>query len=148
VTFGQIKFQFLAPIFTAQPPLPLFPAASVFIAALALSGLAVLPARAQEKPAMQLEQDCQTFTIASDNKIACSVPHLKRIKKVIVQRDDIWVAEQNGKAREIVEGEKFMPPPKPGNYIVDSLSWSPDASRLAAAAAGRRIGRGPPRKLS
>jgi hypothetical protein len=132
VTLGQIKFRFLASISIASPALPLLPPLSLFIAALAIWGLAVLPAGAQEKPAMQLEQDCQTFTIASDNKIACSVPHLKRIKKVIVQRDDIWVAEENGKAREIVEGEKFMPPPKPGNYIVDSLSWSPDASRLVA----------------
>ena len=106
--------------------------ALVVTSAVVLSFFAALPAPAQDKPTMQLEQDCQTFTISSDNKIACSVPHLKRIKKVIVQRDDIWVADANGKARAIVEGEKFMPPPKPGNYVVDSLSWSPDARRLVA----------------
>jgi hypothetical protein len=87
--------------------------------------------RAQEKPIMEIGHDCQVFAVSTSNKIVCAVPQLKRIKKVIIQRADIYVASPNGKDREIVEGEKFMPVPPPQSYIVNTLSWSPDGSRIA-----------------
>ena len=79
---------------------------------------------------MEIDRDCQIFAISSNNKIVCAVPHLKRVKKVIIQRADIYVASPNGKEKQIVEGEKFMPVPPPQSYIVNSLSWSPDGSRI------------------
>jgi hypothetical protein len=86
--------------------------------------------RAQEKPIMEIGHDCQVFAVSSSNKIVCAVPQLKRVKKAMIQRADIYVAS-NGKDREIVEGEKFMPVPPPQSYIVNALSWSPDGSRIA-----------------
>jgi len=41
------------------------------------------------------------------------------------------VVEPNGGRKHIVKGDKFMPVPPPTNYIVDSLSWSPDGRRIA-----------------
>jgi hypothetical protein len=86
---------------------------------------------AQEKPVLTMEHDCQTFAIANNNKIVCSVPRLKRIKKIIITRDDVWLATPNGHEKQIVEGEKFMPVPPPSSYTVDLLAWSPDGGRLA-----------------
>jgi hypothetical protein len=86
---------------------------------------------AQEKPPVLFEEDAATFAVSQDNKIACAVPRMKRIKKIVIERDDIWVLAPGGGKRRIVEGDKFMPVPPPTQYVVDSLAWSPDGRRLA-----------------
>ena len=104
---------------------------------LALLALLILPALlapallAQDKPIMEIARDCQTFSVSTNNKIVCAVPHVKRIKKVVIQRADVWTTSPNGRDKLIVDSEKFMPIPPPQSYIVDSLSWSPDGSRIA-----------------
>ncbi|MGH9712280.1 MAG: TolB family protein [Candidatus Acidiferrales bacterium] len=86
---------------------------------------------AQEKPRMQFDEDVGAFAVSQDNKIACAVPRMKRIKKTVIERDDIWVTSTSGGKRRIVEGDKFMPVPPPSQYVVDSLAWSPDGRRIA-----------------
>jgi len=86
-------------------------------------------ARPQDKPIMEISRDCEAFAISSNSKIVCAVPRLKRVKKVIIQRADVWVATE-GKDKLIVEGEKFMPVPPPQSYVVNSFAWSPDGSRI------------------
>ena len=99
-----------------------------------LIGIALLAksTAAQEKPQFIIEEDCSHFSVAPDNKIVFVVQHQKRMKKIVIQRDDIWVASPNGGKRRIVEGEKFMPAPPPLSFQVDSISWSPDSHLLAA----------------
>ena len=105
----------------------------VCLAALAiLAGLLSNSAAAQEKPKFVIEEDCSHFSVAPDNKIVFVVQRQKRMKKIVIQRDDIWVASPNGSKRRIVEGEKFMPAPPPLSFQVDSISWSPDSRLLAA----------------
>ena len=87
--------------------------------------------RAQDKPLMEISRDCQTFAISSQGKIVCASPRVKRVKKIVIQRADVWVAEPNGKEKLIVDSEKFMPVANPESYIVNTLSWSPDGSRIA-----------------
>ena len=87
---------------------------------------------AQEKPKFIIEEDCSHFSVAPDNRIVFVVQHQKRMKKIVIQRDDIWVASPNGGKRRIVEGEKFMPAPPPLSFQVDSISWSPDSRLLVA----------------
>lgn len=101
-----------------------------FAMLLALALSMSLGSLAQEKPIMEIARDCETFAISSNNKIVCAVPQVKRIKKVVIQRADVWVASANGKDRMIVDAEKFMPVPPPQSYVVDSLAWSPDGSRI------------------
>ena len=93
--------------------------------------VAPLILRAQGKPTMTIEHDCAKFAISDDSKIVCAVPHVKRMKKIIIQRDDVWVASDKGHEKEIVEGEKFVPVPPPASYEVDTLAWSPDGRRIA-----------------
>jgi dipeptidyl aminopeptidase/acylaminoacyl peptidase len=87
---------------------------------------------AQEKPKFVIEEDCSHFSVAPDNRIVFVVQRQKRMKKIVIQRDDIWVASPNGGKRRIVEGEKFMPASPPLSFQVDSISWSPDSRLLAA----------------
>ncbi|HYL45577.1 MAG TPA: WD40 repeat domain-containing protein [Candidatus Limnocylindrales bacterium] len=104
-----------------------FPAVGVMLATLALAaGL-----QAQVKPKLVVEDDCQQFAVGPNGVIAYTVPHLKRVKKVLTGRDDIWVVTADGRKKRIVEGEKFMPVLPPTSYVVDSLRWSPDGHRLA-----------------
>jgi hypothetical protein len=86
---------------------------------------------AQEKPRLLFEEDVAAFAVSQDNKIACAVPRMKRIKKIVIERDDIWVVTPSGGKKRILEGDKFMPVPPPSQYVVDSLAWSPDGRRIA-----------------
>ena len=109
------------------PAIRRFPALGVVLAIFALAaGLS-----AQEKPKLVVEDDCQQFAVGPNGVIAYTVPHLKRVKKVLTGRDDIWIVSSDGRKKRIVEGEKFMPLLPPTSYVVDSLRWSPDGRRLA-----------------
>jgi len=108
-----------------------------FIGMLALLVCGVLLAwepelvRAQDNPKLVIEEDCQAFDISTDNAVVYAVPRLKRVRRLLIERDDIFVATGPGKTKRIVEGEKFMPFPPPAGYTVESLVWSPDGHRIA-----------------
>jgi len=105
-----------------------FPAlAAALVIFLAAAGAAI----AQEKPRFTFEEDVATFAVSQDNKIACAVPRMKRIKKIVIERDDVWVVTPSGGRKRILEGDKFMPAPPPTQFVVDSLAWSPDGRRIA-----------------
>lgn len=87
--------------------------------------------RAQDNPSYVINEDCQAFDISADNTIVYAVPHLKGIRRLVIERDDISVAAGPGKTRRIVEADKFMPIPPTEGYVVDSLAWSPDGHRIA-----------------
>ena len=88
---------------------------------------------AQDNPKFVINDDCQVFDIASNNFIAYAVPHLKRIRRLVLERDDIAVADPSGRIRQIVDADKFLPPTPPAGFVVNSLSWSPDGRRIAVS---------------
>ena len=88
-------------------------------------------AGAQDIPKLVIDQDCSAFAISPHNDIVFSVPHLKFIKKYILQRDDIYIASANGHINRIVEADKFIPSPPVEGFVVRSFSWSPDGKRIA-----------------
>jgi len=89
--------------------------------------------RAQDKPAAIISADASNFAISENNRIVFSVPHLKHVKKVMIERDDIAVADFGGHEKKIVEPDRFMPVPPPVSYIVNGLEWSPDGKRIAVS---------------
>jgi dipeptidyl aminopeptidase/acylaminoacyl peptidase len=99
------------------------------VAAMALLSFA---AKAQDNPKFVIDEDCQTFDISADHAIVYAVPRLKRVKRLVIERDDILIATDSGKTRKVVDADKFMPIPPPAGYTVDSLAWSPDGRRFAA----------------
>ena len=107
----------------------------------ALFALQPLIVRAQDNPKFVIDEDCQAFDISADNSIVYAVPRLKGVRRLVIERDDISVATGPGKARKIVEADKFMPFPPPAGYIVDSLAWSPDGHRIAV---GMSLQKAPP----
>lgn len=116
-----------APITQARPTVAAALMLTILVAA-------ILPSAtyAQRKPKLRIDADCEVFAIAPDNRIAYSVPHMKRIKKIVIERDDIWIASPNGKTKLIVDPEKFMPATEKTSYVVNALSWSPDGKRILA----------------
>ncbi len=105
---------------------------SLFATAVILSAGAP-PARAQDNPKMVINEDCQAFDISANNEIVFAVPKLKRIKKLIIERDEIDVATGPNKGRRLVDVDKFMPPQPPSGYVVNTLVWAPDGKHVAAS---------------
>ena len=95
----------------------------VLLAALLFSPLAL---RAQDKPITTIDLDCRAFAFAPDGRIACAAYRLGRSKKYDIERDDIWMAQPNGKRKKIVDGEKLVQSQTPFSYKITRLSFSPD----------------------
>ncbi len=88
--------------------------------------------RAQENPTFKIDEDISRFAFSGGGRIAFATRHLFSVKKIQLQRDDIWIAETDGKKRRILPGEKFVRGTGPFSYIVRGLRWSPDGSKIAA----------------
>jgi len=86
---------------------------------------------AQNQPVATISADASTFVLSQNNQIVFSVPHLKRVKKIMIQRADIATADFEGHEKKIVEPDKFMPVPPPTSYVVKQLTVSPDGKRIA-----------------
>jgi hypothetical protein len=101
--------------------------------ALGTVGAAALPLilEAQDRPSATIIEDCNTFAVSANNRIVYSVPHMKRVKHIIIERDDVSVADLIGKGKIIVERDKFMPVPPPVTYVVNGLTWAPDGRHIA-----------------
>lgn len=111
---------------------------------LALFGLSAPSLRAQvQKPLLLIEEDCQSFAIAPNGKIAFAVRRIKGVKKLILERDDIWVSDPDGKRKRILEGDKWIPYTEKMSYSIQSLRWSPDSQRLIAQLEMQSMGADP-----
>ena len=86
--------------------------------------------QAQEKLSFRIDDEVTRFAFSGDGRIAYAVPHVFSEKKVQLQRDDIWIADRDGKKRRILQGEKFAHGRGPFSYLVRELRWSPDNTKL------------------
>ncbi|HEX4002817.1 MAG TPA: hypothetical protein VHX36_09215 [Candidatus Acidoferrales bacterium] len=105
----------------------------LLLASAALLPLSVPQARAQDNPKLVIDEDCQAFDISAHNEIVFAVPKLKRVKKLIIERDEIDVATGPGRGKRLVDVDKFMPVVPPSGYVVNTLLWAPDAKHIAAS---------------
>ncbi len=84
-----------------------------------------------DKPVMNVDDEVTAFAYAPDGRIVFSVRRMFKNKKYDMQRDDIFIAEANGKRRRILEGQKFTHGDKPFTYQVESFTWSPNGHIIA-----------------
>jgi hypothetical protein len=84
-----------------------------------------------DKPVMNVDEEVTAFAYAPDGRIVFSVRKMFKNKKYDMQRDDIFIAESNGKRRRILEGQKFTHGDKPFTYQVESFTWSPNGHIVA-----------------
>src|SRR6202162_593853 len=84
----------------------------------------------QGKALVRIDEDVQSFAMGPDNRIVYAVQHMRRVKKVRLERDDIWISSAEGQQKKIVDGEKMFADPLL-SYQVQSLAWSPDGHRIA-----------------
>ena len=92
---------------------------------------AVVKAQNLDKPVMNVDEEVTAFAYAPDGRIVFSVRRMFKTKKYDLQRDDIFIAESNGKRRRILEGQKFTHGDKPFTYQVESFTWSPNGHIVA-----------------
>jgi hypothetical protein len=84
-----------------------------------------------DKPVMAVDDEVTAFAYAPDGRIVFSVRRMFKTKKYDLQRDDIFIAEPNGKRKRILEGQKFTHGDKPFTYQVESFTWSPNGHIIA-----------------
>ncbi len=84
-----------------------------------------------DKPVMYVDDEVTAFAYGPDGRIVFSVRRMFKTKKYDLQRDDIFIAEPNGKRRRILEGQKFTHGDKPFTYQVESFTWSPNGHIVA-----------------
>ncbi|MHB8606825.1 MAG: hypothetical protein ACYDCG_00795 [Candidatus Acidiferrales bacterium] len=100
-----------------------------------MSSCCFLPhARAQDldKPLQNIDDEVTAFRFASDGRIVYSVRRTLKTKKYDLQHDDIWLLENNGKRRRLLQGDKFNRGNEPFSYAVDAFQWSPNARQILA----------------
>lgn len=103
----------------------------------AVAGCCSLPAaRAQspdlEKPLVNIDEDISAFAFAPDGRIVYSVRRNFHTKQYDLERDDIWLQENGGKRRRLLQGEKFLRGNTPFTYTIDSFRWSPNGRLILA----------------
>jgi hypothetical protein len=75
-----------------------------------------------EKPLLNIDEDISAFAFAPDGRIVYSVRrhfHTKEYEQL--ERDDIWLQENGGKRRRLLQGEKFVRGNTPFTYIIAQL---------------------------
>jgi hypothetical protein len=90
------------------------------------------PLKAQDTPAFKIDETVTRFAFSDDGRIAFAVRRIFSEKNIQLQRDDIWIAERDGRKRRILQGDKLVHGTMPFSYTVRGLCWSPDGSKLAA----------------
>lgn len=101
------------------------------LAALSLFPCPKLRAQNLDRPVLNVDEEVTAFAYAPDGRIVFSVRRMFKNKKYDMQRDDIFIAESNGKRRRILEGQKFTHGDKPFTYQVESFTWSPNGHNIA-----------------
>ncbi len=87
--------------------------------------------KAQENPTLKIDDDITRFAYSDSGRIVYSTRHVFSVKKIELQRDDIWIWEPDGKRHRILIGEKFTRGTRPFSYTVRALRWSTDSSKIA-----------------
>lgn len=106
--------------------------AAAVLALATLLGAAAPPAAAQAQPDTSINETVVAFDWAPDGRLGYAVERVIRVRRIDMQRDDIWLLTPDGKRRRIVNGEKLVQGGAPFSYAVRSLRWSADGRRMTA----------------
>jgi dipeptidyl aminopeptidase/acylaminoacyl peptidase len=85
-----------------------------------------------EKPLLNIDEDISAFAFAPDGRMVYSVRRNFHTKQYDLERDDIWLQENGGKRRRLLQGEKFLRGNTPFTYTIDSFRWSPNGRLILA----------------
>jgi hypothetical protein len=105
--------------------------AQAVITAVMISSLPSVFAQSMEKAVVTVDDEVTAFTYAPDGRIVFSARKMYKAKKYDLERDDIYVLEQNGKRKKIFSGEKFTLGDKPFTYLIEGFTWSPNGKIVA-----------------
>jgi len=85
-----------------------------------------------EKPLLNIDEDISAFAFAPDGRVVYSVRRHFHTKEYELERDDIWLQENGGKRRRLLQGEKFLRGNSPFTYTIDGFRWSPNGRLILA----------------
>jgi len=90
------------------------------------------PAQNLDKPLQSIDEDITAFAFAPDGRIVYAVNRNLKTKHFVLEHDDIWLQETNGKRHRLIEAQKLTHGSEPFSYIVDSFGWSPNGHMIVA----------------
>ena len=91
----------------------------------------IAKAQNMSKAVFTVDDEVTAFTYAPDGRIVFSSRKMYKAKKYDLERDDIYVLEQNGKRKKLFSGEKFTLGDKPFTYLIEGFAWSPNGKIVA-----------------
>ena len=62
----------------------------------------------QGKALVRIDEDVQSFAMGPDNRIVYAVQHMHRVKKVRLERDDIWISSPEGRQKKSSTEKKCL----------------------------------------
>lgn len=80
--------------------------------------------------AKTVEQECVALDYAADGRLAYAVRRVISVRRIQMQRDDVWVLNTDGKQKRIVDGQRLVQGGVPFSYAIQSLRWAPDGRNL------------------
>ncbi|MGH9817119.1 MAG: hypothetical protein ACRD5F_10385, partial [Candidatus Acidiferrales bacterium] len=101
-----------------------------FLSCLLLLFLAALTPALAQAPAEVIEQECVAMDFSRDGRLAYAVRRVITVRRVQMQRDDIWLRTPDGKRKRIVDGERLVQGGAPFSYAIQSLRWGPAGKHL------------------
>ena len=104
---------------------------AMIMAVIVISSLPCAFAQNMEKAVVTVDDEVTAFAYAPDGRIVFSARKMYKAKKYDLERDDIYVLEQNGKRKKIFSGEKFTLGDKPFTYLIEGFTWSPNGKIVA-----------------
>jgi hypothetical protein len=88
-------------------------------------------AQNMDKTVLTVDDEVTAFAYAPDGRIVFAARKMYKAKKYDLERDDIYVLEQNGKRKKLFSGEKFTLGDKPFTYLIEGFTWSPNGKTVA-----------------
>jgi WD40 repeat protein len=85
-----------------------------------------------DKPLVNIDEDISAFAFAPDGRIVYSVRRHFHTKQYDLEHDDIWLQDNGGKRRRLLQGEKFTRGNMPFSYTIDSFRWSANGRIILA----------------
>ena len=104
---------------------------AMIMAVIVICSLPCAFAQNMQKAVVTVDDEVTAFTYAPDGRIVFSARKMYKAKKYDLERDDIYVLEQNGKRKKIFSGEKFTLGDKPFTYLIEGFTWSPNGKIVA-----------------
>ena len=85
-----------------------------------------------QAPTLTVNEDCTAFAFGPGERVVYAVRHVFGEMHFDLERDDFWLHEPGKKDHRILNGQRLFMTAELFSYVVRTIHWSPDGTKLAA----------------